>query len=77
MPMYKDIDGDSGVLSYEHGADWIVVEFERGRQRYYKYTYESAGSIQVERMKVLADQGEGLNSYINRNVGKAYAQKWE
>ncbi len=76
MPIYDDIDGDSGVLSYEYGSDWIIVEFERGQQRHYKYTYASAGSIHVDRMKVLANQGEGLNSYINRNVGKAYAQKW-
>lgn len=76
MPIYKDIDGDSGVLSYEYGTDWITVEFERGQQRHYKYTYASAGSIHVDRMKTLADQGEGLNSYINKNVRKSYEQKW-
>ena len=76
MTIYKDIDGDSGVRSYEYGTDWITVEFERGQQRHYKYTFASAGSLHVDRMKALADQGEGLNAYINKNVGKSYEQKW-
>ena len=76
MPIYKDIDGDSGILSYEYGADWILIEFERGAQRHYKYTYASAGAHHVDCMKKLADQGEGLNSYINKNVTKLYQQKW-
>lgn len=75
MPRYRDIDGDSGILSYHYGADWISVEFERGAQRHYRYTYASAGSFHVERMKALADQGEGLNSYIIKNVAKAYEKK--
>lgn len=76
MKTYKDIDGDSGVCSYEYGTDWITVEFERGQHPNYKYTYASAGSLHVDRMKALADQGEGLNSYINKNVEKLYEQKW-
>lgn len=75
MPGYRDIDGDSGILSFECGADWISVEFERGAHRHYTYTYASAGSFHIERMKALADQGEGLNSYIRKNVAKAYATK--
>lgn len=76
MPIYIDIDNDSGILSYEYGADWITVEFERGAQRHYKYTFASAGSFHINHMKTLADQGEGLNSYINRNVPNRYEIKW-
>jgi len=76
MPRYRDIDGDSGILSYQYGEDWITVEFERGAQRHYKYTYASAGAFHVDRMKMLADQGYGLNSYINKNVAKSYETKW-
>ncbi len=30
----------------------------------------------VERMKQLASQGDGLNSYINRYVRTGYAKRW-
>lgn len=76
MPVYRNIDSDSGILRYEYGPDWISVEFERGPQRHYRYTYSSAGSAHVESMKKLADRGDGLNSYINRNVAKLYESKW-
>ena len=75
MPAYRDLDGDSGVVSYRYGADWIEVEFDRGPQRCYTYTYASAGAGHIEQMKRFADAGEGLNSYINKNVAKRYASK--
>lgn len=75
MPLYKNIDGDSGILSYECGPDWIEVEFESGRFRFYLYTYASAGSANVDKMKQLADMGDGLNSFIMHNVKTRYASK--
>lgn len=75
MPIYKNIDGDSGILSYECGSDWIEVEFESGRSRFYRYTYASAGSVNVEEMKRLAEMGDGLNSFIMHNVRTRYASK--
>ena len=75
MPKYRDVDGDSGVIGYEYGPDWIEVEFKKGANRFYRYSYMSAGSQHVERMKRLADAGDGLNSYINRYVARRYASK--
>lgn len=75
MPQYRDVDGDSGIIGYEYGQDWIEVEFEKGANRFYRYTYLSTGSDHVEKMKRLADAGEGLNSYINRQVARRYASK--
>ncbi|MCA3502009.1 MAG: hypothetical protein IOD05_01840 [Rhodobacter sp.] len=75
MPTYRDVDGDSGVISFEYGPDWIEVEFEEGANRIYRYTYLSVGSEHVEKMKRLADSGEGLNSYINRYAARRYALK--
>lgn len=75
MPAYRDLDGDSGVVSYRYGADWIEVEFDRGPQRCYTFTYASAGAGHIEQMKRFADAGEGLNSYINKNVAKRYESK--
>jgi len=55
MEPYKDIDGDSGVYAYEIGVDFIRVQFEDGGV--YLYTYASAGSQNIERMKNLARTG--------------------
>jgi hypothetical protein len=70
MKRYSDIDGDSGVVGYEIGDDFIKVQFSTGA--IYLYTYQSAGVANIEHMKVLAQNGEGLNSFINKHVRKLY-----
>lgn len=73
MERYKDIDGDSGVAAYEIGTDYIRVQFKDNSV--YLYTYASAGSNNIEQMKRLAEAGDGLNAFINKNVKKRYARK--
>lgn len=73
MTFYQDIDGDSGVLAYELGADYIDVQF-KGTSKIYRYSYQSAGREYVEIMKVLAKNGDGLNSFINKNVKYSYVK---
>lgn len=73
MERYRDIDGDSGVSGYEIGTDFIRVQFSTGA--IYLYTYASAGAQNIEQMKELAAAGDGLNSFINRNVRSRYARK--
>lgn len=73
MVRYKDINGDSGVLGFEISNDRIIVEFKGGSQ--YLYTYASAGQTHIEKMKVLAQNGDGLNSYINKNVRTKYEKR--
>lgn len=73
MERYRNIIGDSGVSAYEIGADFIRVQFSTGAT--YLYTYSSAGSVNIEQMKVLAQKGDGLNSFINTRVRKLYARK--
>lgn len=73
MIPYKDIDGDSGVNAYEYGIDFIRVEFST--RSVYLYTYNSTGAENIEHMKLLAQRGEGLNSFINKSVRKQYAKK--
>jgi hypothetical protein len=72
MPMYANLGRNSGVNSYEYGDDWIEVTFTTGRT--YRYSYRSAGALNIERMKALADVGRGLNSFISSNpaVRKGY-----
>lgn len=73
MERYANLGGNSGVVGYEIGDDFIRVQFSDGS--IYLYTYTSAGSKNIEQMKRLARIGRGLNSFINRNVRKAYARK--
>ena len=73
MERYKNLGGDSGVVAYEIGSDSIRVQFSDGA--IYRYTYASAGSSNIEHMKQLARNGQGLNSFINTTVRKAYALK--
>lgn len=73
MKAYRNIDGDSGVTGYEDGAGFIRVQFKDGA--IYLYTDASAGAHNISRMKDLAANGNGLNSFINRNVKKLYAKR--
>lgn len=74
MPKYKNVGGDSGVKAYKYGTNYIEVSFLDGSN--YQYTYASAGKTEVEDMKVEADNGQGLNGYINKNVYSLYSKKW-
>lgn len=73
MEKYKDIDGDSGICGYEIKEDSISVEFNDGAV--YIYTYESAGKTNIEKMKILARSGEGLNAFINKHTKENYAAR--
>ncbi|SKC18901.1 hypothetical protein SAMN05216168_2800 [Kosakonia radicincitans] len=71
MQHYKDLDHDSGVVGYEIGDTHITVWFD-GTAKSYTYSYKGAGVEHVEKMKKLADAGEGLNAYINKFVKFKY-----
>ena len=77
MPVYLNLNGDSGISSYEMGQDFINVTFTQGTFRTYSYTYVRPGATHVETMKRLAVQGYGLNTYINSNpaVRNGYAAR--
>lgn len=67
MEPYSNLSRASGVLAYQVGSDYIIVQFKTGQYTFYKYTYSSAGSAVIEHLKNLAQQGRGLNSYISTN----------
>lgn len=73
MKRYRNLSGNSGVIGYEIAPDAITIEFEDGGV--YRYTYQSAGRRNIEKMKTLAVAGKGLSSFIVRQVRKAYATK--
>lgn len=71
MEVYKDINNDSGVRGYKINDTSIDVWFD-GTARVYTYSYKIAGASNVETMKKLAQQGDGLNAYINNYVKYKY-----
>jgi hypothetical protein len=73
MERYGNLGGNSGIVGYEIGADFVRVQFSTGSV--YLYTYDSAGSDNIEHMKQLARGGQGLNSFIQRNVRSSYARR--
>jgi hypothetical protein len=74
MERYDNLSGDSGVHAFEIGADNIHVRFTTGST--YVYNYSIPGASEVEQMKVLAKNGSGLNSFINKYVKKRYFGKY-
>jgi hypothetical protein len=73
MKRYGNLSGNSGVMSYEDGADFIKVRFIDGAV--YLYTCASTGRRHVETMKRLAHAGAGLSTYISRHIREAYAAR--
>ena len=71
MEKYRNLSGESGVVAYQEGKDFIKVKF-MGSEQVYTYSYDSAGIRHVEKMKVLARKGEGLSTYISRYVKDKY-----
>lgn len=76
MTPYRNLNGNSNVVSYKIAEDSIHVVFRSGAYRNYLYDYVSPGKATVDRMKALAVQGCGLNSYISTNVRKNFSKKW-
>jgi hypothetical protein len=73
MERYKNLVGDSIVVGYEIGEDYIDIQFQGGW--IYLYTYQSTGKSEVDHMKNLALTGCGLNSYISKFAKRSYASK--
>lgn len=73
MKRYGNLTGDSGVLAWEAGKDYIIIKF-RGGDRYL-YTNAATGERHVKQMKQLAAEGRGLSTYISQHVRDRYAKK--
>lgn len=73
MEKYKNLSGNSGVVAFEIGDDWIKVTFIDGD--IYLYSYKTPGPFHVEQMKKLAQAGRGLSAYIGIYVQKNYEKK--
>ena len=70
---YSNLGGHSGVRYFAAGLSFIRIWFKDGDG--YEYDYNEPGAEHVETMKLLAEQGRGLATYINRHVRANYARK--
>jgi hypothetical protein len=73
MTRYRNRGGNSGVKAYEIGQTFIKVELATGE--IYVYDNINPGKEHVEKMKILAQAGKGLSTYITRHVKENYADK--
>jgi len=73
MKTYRDRDNNSNIAGYEYGEDWIRIYFKDDSE--YEYSSEYVTQYMIDQMKYLADQGDGLNAYINKNKPKYSSKK--
>jgi frataxin-like iron-binding protein CyaY len=73
MKRYRTADKDTGVIAYEIAKDNITIKFKDGSV--YVYTNKSAGQAAIAEMKILAEKGVGLTTYINQHVRNLYQFK--
>lgn len=73
MTRYRNLSGQSGVVAFELLETAIAVRFVDGAE--YVYTYDEPGEQHVEAMKLLAEAGRGLATYINRFVRERFAER--
>ena len=73
MKPYRNLNGNSGVLAWEAGKDFIKIRFRGGDV--YLYTHSVTGQRHVEQMKKLAAEGKGLSTYISQHVKEKYTEK--
>lgn len=75
MEPYGNRNGDSAVIAYEIGPDFIRVQFSGTPP--YLYTYETVGRDNVEELKKRARAGRGLGTYISqhREVRQGYVRE--
>ncbi len=71
---YANLDGASGISSYEIVGPAIIIEFVDTKHRYV-YNDAKPGPRHIQAMMKLAKQGKGLATYISQHVGSNYARK--
>lgn len=70
MKKYLNLSGNDESLLYDYDDNSITIIFkgkENGTGIKYLYTTESMSISNINQMKMLADQGKGLRTFINKN----------
>jgi len=61
MKIYANKGGNSDIEAYDYGGEWITIRFKSNVD----CKYEDITSFQLNSMKTLADEGQGLRAFIN------------
>lgn len=69
MDKYANLSGNSNVVAYLLGQDFIVVQFASGRYTFYRY------EEQVDELAHLARTGIGLNAALARKNHPPYTKR--
>jgi hypothetical protein len=64
MKKYLDKSRGSGISHYSIDENSVDVLFKNNHS-VYRYSTPPINRVHIENMKELAEQGEGLNTYIN------------
>ncbi|MHB2026301.1 MAG: hypothetical protein ACYCPQ_06640 [Elusimicrobiota bacterium] len=70
---YKNLSGDSKVVSYQMEKDSMTIRF--ADCSVYLYTNQSANPVNISKMKALALAGKGLGTFIDANVKDRFLRK--
>ncbi len=73
MRKYQNKSDESGVSYFECGTDYIIVQFQNNTK--YLYNYIRPGRNHAEKMKMHANKGKGLSTYISQHVKDNYYTK--
>ena len=68
MEIYKNKTGKSSIQGYEIGEGFIKVFFKKGN--HYHYDLKTHSLEIINKIKELAMEGKGLNSFINNLKNK-------
>jgi hypothetical protein len=70
---YQNLSGKSTVKTYKILKDSVTVVFTSNGK--YIYSNQSAGRLNVKKMKDLAIAGKGLGTFIAANLKEGFARK--
>lgn len=73
MKRYENHSGRGGITGYEDLSDGIILEFNYKDR--YLYDNSKPGENHVHQMKILAEKGKGLTTYVNQHVRVNYKRK--
>ena len=73
MVRYKNLSGDSKVVRYHLAKDAVTIRFSDCSV--YIYDNQCADHATISKMKVLADAGKGLGTFIATNLKGRYSRK--
>ncbi len=70
---YQNLSGKSTVATYKIEKDSVTIVFTSHEK--YIYSNQSAGPLNIKKMKDLAIAGKGLGTFIEANLKESFARK--